>query len=214
MTQPAGVVDLCVPADWAELVLPDAHEAEHAFAELVRRTWPRGPEALWSSAASVLHAWRRALMRRGAVSFGLVSVPRPDAPRAEWQVLTSVVRLPADPDIDVTAVLARMCEDQGAHILHVERFDTAMGLGVGLVATREIRPARLPGMPVTASDGQPIRMGMAAALACEPGGRDGLLVVGVCFAVEQTADLAALVAVIAGRSRVRPGPQKGSGIDT
>ena len=213
MTAPAGVVDLCVPADWAEIVLPDAEQAQHTFADLVRRTWPRGPEELWTAAAEVLHGWRRVLMERGAVSLGLVSVPREDGPRAEWQVLTSVVELPAEPDVDVTAVLARVVEEQGENVLHVERFDTDMGLGVGLVAEREIRPLQVPGMPVVAPGGEPVRAGVAAALACEPGARHGLLVVGVFFAAEQVTELAALVAVIAGRSRVRPGALGGEGLD-
>ena len=123
------------------------------------------------------------------------------------------MELPPVPDIDVTAVLARLCAEQGENVRSVEQFETDMGLGVGILAEREVRPTPLPGMPASELDDQPIRMGVAAALACEPGARHGLLIVGVCFSPAQTTELAGLVAVIAGRSRVRPGPAGGEGMD-
>jgi hypothetical protein len=157
----------------------------------------------------VLLTWREAMLARGAVSHGMVSAPQPDGTPARWQVLTTVVELPAEPDIDVAAVLADLVRAQGDEVRYVETYETDMGLGVGLMASREVLPP--PELAGLAARGwevadAPVQVGVAAALACAPGAPHGLLVVGVCLAQDQAPALAGLVAVMAGRSRVRPEP--------
>lgn len=204
-TTATGAVELCVPADWAEILLPGREEAEAYFDRLARATWPNGPDEIWARSTEVLRGWRLAMLRRGVVSHGIVSAPRSDGALAQWQVMTSVVALPAAPDLDLTAVLAEVFREQGHGLRHLETFETDMGLGVGIVGEREVLPPSglgdlaARGLPVVE---EPIRVGTAAALACAPGGVHGLLVVGVCLAPDQVAELAGLVAVIAGRSRV------------
>jgi hypothetical protein len=211
------VVDLCVPTDWAELLLPDAGDAGACFDQLVRRSWPNGPAELWSGGTAVLTAWRDTALARGAVSHGVISASLPDGTPARWQVVAGVVDLPPQPDVDVTAVLGELIRAHESDLHHVETFPTDMGLGVGMIGHREVRPsAGLPGVPALgiAVGHDPIRMGTAAALACAPGAVRGLLVVGVCLAPEQVLELAALVAVMAGRSRIRPTPTEDDTKDT
>jgi hypothetical protein len=212
----SGVVDLCVPADWAEILLPDAEEAQSYFAQLVRQTWPNGSEQLWRGGTEVLLSWRSTMLDRGAVSHGVVSAPHPDGGTAQWHVLTSVVELPVAPELDVTAMLAELVRAQGHDVQYVEQFETDMGLGVGMMGQHEVAPPA--GLEALAARGlttvdEPVRVGMAAALACEPGAAHALLVVGVCLDPDQVVELAGLVAVIAGRSRVRPAPAETDGED-
>lgn len=219
MTVPAipsssGVVDLCLPADWSDVLLPDDAEARVYFDALARQTWPHGPDEVWEGCRELLMDWRRTLLAQGAISHGLVEGVQPDGTPARWQVVTSVVPLPVLPDVDVTALLAQLVRAESPEVRHVENYETDMGLGVGLIAERDVLPPaglerlRARGLPVTE---QTVRVGLAAALACEPGAAVGLLVVGVCLAPDQVHALAGLVAIIAGRSRVRPAPAGSDG---
>jgi hypothetical protein len=157
------------------------------------------------------------MLARGAVSHGVISASLPDGTPARWQVLASVVDLPPHPDVDVTAILGELTRSHESDLHHVETFPTDMGLGVGMIGHREVRPwAGMPDLPALgfAVGADPLRVGTAAALACAPGAVRGLLVVGVCLAPEQVLELAALVAVIAGRSRIRPTPSEDGRKDT
>jgi hypothetical protein len=205
-----GVVDLCLPSDWSDLLLPDDVEALLSFAALVRQAWPHGPAEVWEGCCDLLMEWRRTLSARGAISHGLVEDVRPDGTPVRWQVITSVVPLPAlSPDVDVCALLAELVRAKVPDVRHVETYGTDMGLGVGLIAEQDVLPPA--GLERLAARGPvvteaTVRVGLAAALACEPGATVGLLVVGVCLAPEQVWELAGLVGIMAGRSRVRPSP--------
>ncbi|MGY1914447.1 hypothetical protein [Blastococcus sp. SYSU DS0973] len=218
MTASSSVVaELCVPADWAELLLPDDDAAHACFDELARATWPSGPVEVRAAAARALLSWRAAVLARGAVSHGVVSAPHPGGGTATWHVLSAVVTLPAVGEVDLGALLAELLRAQGAEeLLHVEAFETDLGLGVGLVAEHTVVPppqlgalvAR--GIEVVAG---PVAVGVAAALACAPGAEQGLLVVGVSLAPEQVWEVAGLVAVVTGRSRLHPAPSGDQGED-
>ena len=205
---PLGYVDLRLPPDWCDvLIAPDEQTGVRAhLAELVDLTWPSASAEFRAGCVDVLTAWRGAMLARGVVSHGLVNGAMPDGAPARWQVLTSVVPLPAEPDVDLGAVIAELVQVQEPDVLHVERYTTDMGLGVGLISQPEIQPpdglGGLERLGLEVRD-EPVRVGVAAALAWEPGADRGLLVVGCCLAPEQVVELAGLVAVIAGRSRLR-----------
>lgn len=209
---PAGVVDLCLPADWCDLVLGDDAGARARFAGLAQQVWPGAPEDVRASVTDALVAWRARLVAAGAVSHGVVGAVAPGGEPAVWHVISSVVELPRSPELDLTAVLAELLPARIQDVLHVERFETDLGLGVGFVATPEVLPP--PGTDPgagPAAGGRTVRTGLAGALACAPGAGHGLLVTGACLAAGQVAELAALVAMIAGRSRLRPAPTRQDG---
>jgi hypothetical protein len=133
----------------------------------------------------------------------VVSAETDEGAPVRWHVLTSVVRLPAVSDVDLTSVLARLVAVSGREVLQVERFATDMGLGLGLIAQPEAAPPALDAWPPAPTDDQP-RLGAAAALSYAPGTGLGLLVIGMSVSPDQVLELAALVAVIAGRSRLLP----------
>lgn len=203
----SGVVELCAPVDWAELLVPDTGDAAVYFAHLVRQTWPNGPEEIWAGGTEALLGWRRTMLARGAVSHGVVSAPHPGGGAAQWHVLTSVIELPVAPEVDLAAVLTRLVPAHGLDVEYVEAFETDMGLGVGMMGHHAVSPpAGLEGLAARglAVVDEPVRTGLAAALACEPEAAHALLVVGICLDPDQVLELAGLIGVMAGRSRVRP----------
>lgn len=139
--------------------------------------------------------------------------------RASWHVLTAILRVPRlSPDCDLGELLARMVGaqlDPGGS--YIEAFTTDMGCGVGLLLQPTI-PAEtgaatsawdqvastLAENGVTTTTQTSRRYGLAAALAFPAGGGPGLLVTGICMDPTQLLELAGLVAVIAGRSKVWP----------
>ncbi|MCZ2857870.1 hypothetical protein [Blastococcus sp. VKM Ac-2987] len=213
----SGLVELCLPRDWTELLLPDDDEARDHLDRLVRSTWPGGPAGPRTGSTRALMEWRAAMLDAGVVSHGVVIAPRPEGTPANWHVQTSVVPLPVVPDVDVPAVVAELVRARwGAGPHHVETYETDMGLGVGVVAERTVPPP--PGLADLAVRGlevvaDPVRMGVAVALACAPGATQALLVVGVCLDPAQVWELAGLVAVVAGRSRLHPAPAADEGED-
>lgn len=199
-----GAVALCLPADWCEILIDDGDDPRAHVEGVIRATWPTCPEHLRAGSVALLLRWREDLLARGAVSHGLVNAWTDDGAPVRWHVLTSVVRLPEAPDVDLTAVLTRLVAGNGRDVLQVERFETDMGLGFGLIAQPEVA-APAPGTfpwatsPSASTDGRG-RLGAAAALSYTPGTGLGLLVVGMSVAPDQVLELAGLVAVIAGRS--------------
>jgi hypothetical protein len=202
-TEIKGVVDLCLPTDWCEVLLDDGDDPRAHVERVIRETWPTCPEHLRVGSEELLLRWREDLLARGAVSHGVVSAETDEGAPVRWHVLTSVVRLPAVSDVDLTSVLARLVAVSGREVLQVERFATDMGLGLGLIAQPEAAPPALDAWPPAPTDDQP-RLGAAAALSYAPGTGLGLLVVGMSVSPDQVLELAALVAVIAGRSRLLP----------
>jgi hypothetical protein len=208
-----GTVDLFLPDDWFDLLLDTEADAGERFTELARATWPHHEPSLWSAVAEVLLQWRARMLARGAISHGVVSAHLDDGTPARWQVVTSVVDLPAEPELDVAAMVVRLVEARQEEVLHLEQYETDLGLGVGLIAQPELLPpdeTEVLGLPVVH---EAVRVGVAASLACAPGAGHGLLVVGMCLAPEQVVELAGLVAVIAGRSVLRrASPEPGAGV--
>ena len=202
-TEIEGAVELCLPADWCEVLIDDGDDARAHVERVLRETWPTCPEHLRAGSEELLLRWREDLLARGAVSHGVVSAETDEGAPARWHVLTSVVRLPAHSDVDLTSVLTRLVAASGREVLHVERFETDMGLGFGLIAQPEVAAPEIATIPLAAADGQG-RLGAAAALSYAPGTGLGLLVVGMSVSPGQVLELTALVAVIAGRSRLLP----------
>lgn len=196
-----GAVALCLPADWCEILIDDGDDARAHVERVIRRTWPTCPEQLRAGSVEVLLRWQEDLRARGAVSHGLVNAWTDDGAPVRWHVLTSVVGLPEAPDVDLTSVLTQLVAATGRDVLHVERFPTDMGLGFGLIAQPEVVPPALATVPAAPTD-DPCRLGAAAALSYAPGTGLGLLVVGMSVSPDQVLELAALIAVVAGRSRL------------
>ncbi len=212
-----GAIELCLPTDWCEVLIDDGDDARAHVERVLRTTWPTCPERLHAGSVELLLRWREALLARGTVSHGLVSTQTGDGVPVRWHVLTSVVRLPEVSDVDLTALLTRLVATTGQEVLHVERFATDIGLGLGLIAQPEVAAPALDGIPLpaapVASTGGQRRLGATAALSYAPGSGLGLLVVGMSATPEQVMELAALVAVIAGRSRLRL-PSEGPSAET
>ena len=196
-----GAVALCLPADWCEILIDDGDDARAHVEQVIHETWPTCPEHLRAGSVELLLRWQEDLLARGTVSHGLVNTWTDDGAPVRWHVLTSVVRLPEAPDVDLTSVLTQLVAATGRDVLHVERFPTDMGLGFGLIAQPEVAAPALATVPVAPTDGAR-RLGAAAALAYAPGTGLGLLVVGMSVSPDQVLELAALFAVIAGRSRL------------
>jgi hypothetical protein len=203
-----GLVELCTPRDWTDVLLSDDGEDPRTrLGRLVRVTWPGGSEELHTGVVDLLLTWRERMLAQGAVSHGLVHGPRADGSLARWQVLSSVVPIPAEPEVDAAGVLAQMLGSRWSDVQHVERYETDMGLGLGVIAQPEMSPP--PELDALEQLGlrvvrEPVRIGVAMGLAWAPGDTRALLVVGVCPDLDQVLELACLVAVMAGRSRFRP----------
>lgn len=201
-----GAVELCLPTDWCEILSDDGDDPRAHVERVIRTTWPTCPEHLRAGSVELLLHWREDLLTRGAVSHGVANAWTGEGAPVRWHVLTSVVRLPVVPDVDLTSVLTRLVAASGRDVLQVERFGTDMGLGLGLIARPEVAVPVLATGPLAPADGQR-RLGAAAALSYAPGAGLGLLVVGMSVSPDQVLELAALVAVIAGRSRLVPQPE-------
>lgn len=206
-------VELCLPADWCDVLLDEGQDPRSHMEGVVRRTWPTCPPHLWDSSVAILVRWREDRLAQGSVSHGIVSASTDQGAAVRWHIVTGVVALPPGPEIDLSAVLTGYVRATDREIVHVEAFETDLGRGVGLVGHPAVTPPeglRSLGLP---SVGDAVPLGMAAALSYAPGARYGLLVVGLALAPEQVAELAGLVAVVAGRSRLRvePAPVAGMG---
>lgn len=196
-----AAVELCLPTGWCEVLIDDGDDARAHVERVIRETWPSCPEHLRAGGEKLLLGWREDLLSRGAVSHGVVHTETDEGAPVRWHVLTSVVRLPVVRDVDLTSVLTRLVAAKGRDVLHVERFETEMGPGFGLIAQPEVAAPPLAMVPLAAADGER-RLGVAAALSYTPGTGLGLLVIGMSVSPDQVSELAALVAVIAGRSRL------------
>lgn len=229
MTEPAAEdplreLELCVPHDWIDLLAdgPQGEEADLAarerFFDLVGATYPAAERVDIEAGTEALLAWRAAMIGRGAVSHGIVSCPvepaatHPDGRprRAEWQIMSAIVTVPAGVgDLDTGELLARLMGAQlDPESTYVESFETDIGCGVGLMLQPVLTD---PGLSIQAAlgieaaesraDAEPaLRYGLAAALASPVSGGYSLLVTGICLDPDQLREMAALVAVIAGRS--------------
>ena len=202
----SGVVDLFVPPDWTEILAGEhVGQARELFTLLAEQTWPHGPDAVRRAAVAALLQWREQLLQLGAVSHGILTAPHADGTLARWQLLTLVVDLPQVPELDLAAVVGSLLSTQLQDVTYVERFATDMGTGVGLISQPLLAaPQHEAPQHEAPQPAEPVRIGLAAALACAPMAPQGLLVVAVCLDPLHVVELAALVALVAGRSRLRP----------
>ncbi|MEV8016828.1 hypothetical protein AB0O76_10865 [Streptomyces sp. NPDC086554] len=213
---PLGEVSLFAPTDWFDL-LTDGQDDEAAQArieQLVAQAYAHRDQGIRDSIADTFGTARRLFLDDGMISCGLIALPttEEDGP-VTWQICAGVIDVsPLDPDINAGEVLSRHFGErlEGKQV-YVESFPTEMGTGFGLVSQPGITPSgevdtfpELPppgGAPV--SSRYAAQLGMSAALSCPVGGGSGLLVVGNCLDPEQVVSLAALVALICGKSKVR-----------
>ena len=136
------------------------------------------------------------------------------AGHATWHILAGAVGLPEAGEVDLSAVVARALGAQlDSQVSVVEAFETDLGLGVGLITQPVIEPPsdvpdELARLGVDTDE--PVRVGLAAGLAFPPDGGFGFLVAGMCVDPEQVLELAAVVAVIAGRARLQEAHVNGS----
>jgi hypothetical protein len=201
-----ATVELCLPADWCDVLLDEGPDPRFHMEQVVRRTWPTCPPSLWEGSVAVLLRWREDMLARGTVSHGIVSASTDDGAAVRWHIVSSVVALPRAPEIDLSAVLSQYVRATHPEIVHVETFETEMGMGVGLIGHPQVTPPDgLSALGIPAVH-DPVRLGMAAALSYAPAATHGLLVLGLAVAPEQVAELAGLIAVIAGRSRLHAEP--------
>ena len=196
----AGAVDLVVPDDMFDLLAPeDDAAARERIADLVARTFPRMDEAARGSMTDALMSWRAMMRAQGVVYHGLTTVPAEQSPTAQavhWHVLAGVVDVPAHDVVDVATVVSRHLGQQvSEERSYVERFETTMGWGVGLITEVDLlqQGADTPGHVV----------GLTAALSAPHGDTRGLLVVGLCVDLQSHLQMSAVIAAIAARSVVR-----------
>lgn len=134
-----------------------------------------------------------------------------------WHVLSALIEVPAvTPELDVGELMARLLgQDLDPDASHVESFATEMGCGTGLImqptfpsAAAAVAAGQPQGADAVANldlpdpGPEPVRFGLAAALASAPGGGPALLVVGMSVDPTQVLELGCLVAAIAGNSRI------------
>lgn len=196
----AGSVDLAVPEDMFDLIAPDDDgAARDKIADLVGRVFPRMKDAAQASMTDAVMSWRAMMREQGVVYHGLATVPAEQSPTAQavhWHVLAGVVDLPAHDTVDMATLLSRhlgqqLTEDRA----YVERFDTTMGWGVGLITEVDL---------VQQDDAEPAHVvGLSAAVSAPHGGTRGLLVVGLCLDLHSHLQMSAVVAAMAAASVVR-----------
>jgi hypothetical protein len=194
---------LCVPNDWFNFLEdgPDTDAARRRYQDLVRKVFPKVPPEGQREIVEALMGWRDRLWSAGFLAHGLISVPADgENSQVNWQILVTTMRLPRiHPAMNPMAVLGRMIgQPEQSYASYVESFETAMGLGMGLIGRP---PVPHPGNATASGDGPELpRCGMAAALSCAPGAEYGIAVAGVSLDPEHDKELGMLVAMIAGRS--------------
>lgn len=200
-------VDLLLPGDWFDLLADETAEAaRERFADLVTRSYPRADATTCNALVQAMLDWRKFLLDGGAVVHGLVHAPTPDGDHATWQVLAGATPLPAAGEVDLATLITRVLGQQlDPQATVVESFETDLGSGIGIIAQPEIAPPtdmppEMAALGVVAT--HPVRVGLAGALAFPPEGGMGLLVVGMSVDPEQVLELAAVIAVIAGRAKL------------
>lgn len=206
-------VDLYVPGDWFDVLADETVDAARKrFADLVDQSYPRADPSHRAAFVQVLLDWRELMLDAGALVHGLVSAPTPDGGHASWQVLVGPAPVPDSNEVDLATLITRVLgQELDPQAAVVESFETDLGCGVGLIAQPEIAPptdlpAEIAALGVAATE--PVRVGMAAGLSFPPQGGLGILAVGVSFDPNQVLELAAIIAVIAGRARFRDGSEQ------
>lgn len=205
-----GVVDFWLPSDWLDLLADTDEAVTRHLARVIGAGSPGAPADRRATIVAGVLAWRALLQEQGTLVHGIVTAPHADGGDAAWHVLAGVVEFPSKDEIDLCDLLARrMRIDFNPDASHIEVFSTEMGLGVGLILQPDLQPPTglLAALGVSHDEERDaFRIGLAAALSCPLAGAYALLVVGACANPEHVRELAAVVAMIASRSIVRPEP--------
>ncbi|MGW0732744.1 hypothetical protein [Streptomyces sp. NPDC002851] len=209
---PLGHVQLYAPSDWFDLLAdPGDEEAVQArFRELTRLAYPNQGQDVHESIVEGVMNTRRIFLADGMLSCGLVAVPQTEDGDVLWQICSGVVEVgPLEADLDIGSVLTRFLGQQlTGKDVYLESFPTAIGAGVGMISTPQVfedGTVNLFPQPVAADAGGPppqATLGLAVALALPPGGGRSLLVIGHCLNANQVRELAAVVALMAGKSTI------------
>ncbi|SOD67140.1 hypothetical protein SAMN06297387_1294 [Streptomyces zhaozhouensis] len=196
---------LYLPTDWLNFLEDgdDQGAARRRYERLLTEIFPHMPAAGHREIVEGLMLWRDRLWTEGFLAHGVICVPAEGEDRAAlWQILVAAMKLPATSgELDTSTLMQRMAGGSELdHLTHVEKYQTEMGLGLGMIGRP---PLTLPGGGTVPGDGgEPRRCGMASALSYAPGAEFGILAVGVSLDPEQDRQLAMMVALIAGRSRL------------
>lgn len=198
---PLGHVDLFVPADLFELTTPeDPAEARRQLESHVGAMFGRMGAEQRTGLVDGVMAWREKLDEIGVVIHAVAAVPATDEhTAAHWHFFAGAVDTVPLGEVDAGEVLRRYLDTQPlAENRYTESYPTAMGWGLGVV-TRDV--VRID-TPSSGSTGLPAQLpiGIAVGLSGTTQGTLALLVVGICFDVERTLEMASIVAVIAGES--------------
>ncbi|MCT7352308.1 hypothetical protein N4P33_08980 [Streptomyces sp. 15-116A] len=202
--QPLGRVNLFVPKDWFDL-LSDGMNREATrsrCADIVRRTYPTVPGHRQDQFVDALMEWHTTLLTSGVLLYGIVSAPLPEEPETavNWQVMAGVIDVPnLSADVDLGALLSQAYGARMEGPSYQESFTTDMGIGFGFISQPVVGPR-------DGSDSSGATIGLVGALSCPPGGRQGLLVIGISLTPEHVWELAGLVSAIAGRSTFEEPP--------
>ncbi|WP_062209212.1 hypothetical protein [Streptomyces sp. NBRC 109706] len=202
---------LYLPTDWLNF-LEDGDNRDAArrrYEQLMGRLYPNMPAEGHREIVDGLMLWRDSLWTGGFLAHGIISVPADGGEKAAfWQILVAAMKLPpTNAELDTSALLQRMVgSSELDYLTHVEQYQTEMGLGLGLIGRP---PITLPGGDIArGSDGEPRRTGMAAALSYAPGAEFGIIAIGSCLEPEQDRQLAMMVALIAGKSKLITGEEE------
>ncbi|UED85111.1 hypothetical protein [Streptomyces profundus] len=202
---------LYLPTDWLNFLADgdDRDAARRRYERLIPQIYPNMPLEGHQEIVDGLMLWRDGLWTDGFLAHGIISVPaRGKEKGAFWQILVAAMKLPsASAELDTTTLLQRMVGSSDLdHLTHVEKYQTEMGLGLGLIGRP---PITLPGGDTVPDvNGEPRRTGMATALSYAPGAEFGIIAIGSCLDPEQDTQLAMLVALIAGRSKLITGEEE------
>jgi hypothetical protein len=202
---PAALLQL--PSDWFNILedQDDVAAARRRYEDVLARHLPQMDPRAREQGVEVLLAWRETIWNAGMLTHGIIAAPpSDDSGPVLWQVFVTLVKVPAlSADVDPGALLARFLSDGFKNALHVENFETALGLGAGFVAQTPVPPDLKPPQSPYAMSGS------AAAISCPQGGGWSILVIGVSFDPDHAAQIGWLVGQIAGHSTLVP-PRTGA----
>ncbi len=208
-----GRVALYTPEDWFDLLADgeDTAAIHRRFQELIDHSYPHESSHVRRNFTDALLYWRTSMLRQGIIAQGVVAVPEDNENGpATWQINVGVVDVPStSDDLNITAVMERqLASELQDRDVYLESFPTEIGLGFGVISQPRFSPDStfdaFPPLrdPSTSALQSPerLRIGQAVVLATPPGGGLGLLVIGHCLDPEQVLPLAAVVAIIGGKS--------------
>lgn len=201
----SGTYQLLVPNDMFNVLAPeDPDEARTVFADLFSEMFPSIDRGDLEDLVDGILEWRNRLLSDGIIFHGLVAMPagfeyeRHVFGAAHWHVFAGITEVPVHEEIDSGAIVARLFDQQFDGDAYTESFPTEMGWGAGLITEMPVpRPAAVETVP---PPGMPTSFAVAAAVSGVHGQDRGLFVIGMAVDIEQKHEMAAVVALIAGKS--------------